>query len=301
MKSVTLAYKRGTAAKTHRFSYLKGSDHIMQKRYLQLYSIFAQLREDFDGSLQKVKDMGYTGVEFAGTFYNDYTAAELKAKLDALDLDVVGWHIRTEQVPEVLDYMAELGVRYLIDPMRAFSTQAEALAFTEELNTVGKLCAEKGIRFGYHNHRHEFLTGEDGYLMETLLLNTDPRYVTFQLDVGWAVCSGVDATAFLTKYADRFQLIHVKECAKVGGAVPPMDFSAFPKDENGRPVIPDELRAKMRAEREWDVATGTGLIDWAAVRDAATYAEAFIIEREWSYKEDVFACIQEDCDYLKQL
>ena len=273
----------------------------MDKRYLQLYSVIGHLREDFDGTLQKVKDIGYTGVEFAGGFHDEYTAPVLKQKLADCGLDMLGWHVRTEQVPEVVDYMAALGARYIIDPMQHLTNREEALRFCEALNAAGKLCVEKGLQFGYHNHRHEFLTGEDGYLMETLILNTDPAYVGFQLDVGWATCSGVDAPAFLAKYADRFKLIHVKECAKVSGAVPPMDFSVFPKDDNGRPVIPEDVRAKMRAEREWDVATGTGLIDWKAVKAAATHAEGFIIEREWAYKEDIFDCVKEDCDYLKQL
>ena len=273
----------------------------MDKRYLQLYSIGAQLREDFDGGLQKVSAMGYTGVEFAGTWHEDYTASALKQKLADNNLEALSWHIRAEQVPAVVDYMAELGLPYLIDPIQPVCNREEALRFSEVLNQTGKLCAEKGIQFGYHNHRHEFLTGEDGYLLETMILNTDPGYVCFQLDAGWATCSGVDAPAFLQKYVDRFQLIHVRECGHVSGAVLPMEASVFPRDAAGKVVLSDEKRNELRSRPEWDVATGAGLVDWAAVKQAAVHAKAFIVERDGVYSGDMFDCIAADCAYLKQL
>ena len=35
---------------------------------LQLYSVRGDMENDFYGTLKKVKDMGYDGVEFAGLF-----------------------------------------------------------------------------------------------------------------------------------------------------------------------------------------------------------------------------------------
>ena len=275
----------------------------MDKRYIQLYSINQELAKDFVGSLKRVAEVGYTGVEFAGGNYGNLSVTEMKKVLADLNLEPLSTHIRSEAVPAQLDYAAELGVKYLIDPMASMETYDDAAAFAEVLNKTGKLCKDRGIVFGYHNHRHEFLECKDGTLMDTLILNTDPDLVSFQLDVGWATCAGCDVPAFIAKYAGRFCMIHVKECAKVVGPEKMPDFSKFPRDENGRPQIPAEIREQLLAQRTWNVPSGKGIIDWPVVVKAALAqgAQAFVVEREYDYADDIFKCIEEDCNYLKTL
>jgi len=41
---------------------------------LQLYSVRDFCEQDFEGTIKKVKDMGYDGVEFAGTYGRDAKA-----------------------------------------------------------------------------------------------------------------------------------------------------------------------------------------------------------------------------------
>ncbi|MDL2233751.1 sugar phosphate isomerase/epimerase [Ruminococcaceae bacterium OttesenSCG-928-L11] len=275
----------------------------MDKRYIQLYSLGECMQKDFIGSLRRVKEIGYTGVEFAGGFYGGLSAAELKATLAEIGLDPISSHISLELIPGHLDYAVELGVRYLIVPVAIFSTYDEALALARELDKVGKLCAERGIKLGYHNHHHEFYSGKDGTLMETLFKHTDPANVCFQLDVGWASCTGIDCPAFLKQQPNRVALIHVKECAEV---VPPdklPDFSQFEKDADGNLIISQEFLIEFSKGNKWNGPTGQGIVDWPAVRDAALSQgiEAFITEREYNYSDDIFECIQADCDYLKSL
>ena len=275
----------------------------MDNRYIQLYSIKDETAKDFAGALKRVAEIGYTGVEFAGGNYGDIKAGELKKILADLGLEPLSTHIMSDQVPAQVEYAAELGVKYMIDPMKSMETYEDAAAFAETLNKMGKICKDKGIRFGYHNHRHEYLESKDGTLMDTLLINTDPDLVCFQLDVGWATCAGCDVPAFINKYAGRFKMIHVKECSKVAGPEKMPDFSKFPRDEQGRPQIPPEVIQKFREQNQWNVAAGKGIIDWKVVRDAALAqgAEAFIIEREFDYLGDIFKCVAEDCEFLKSL
>ena len=238
----------------------------MEKRYLQLYSIKDETAKDFVSALKRVAEIGYTGVEFAGN-YGGMTASELKNFLAGLSLEPISAHIMSDQVAANLDYAAELGLKYIIDPMQNMETYEDAIAFAKVLNETGKLCKDKGIRFGYHNHAHEFKACKDGTLMDTLLINTDPDLVCFQLDVGWATVAGCDVPAFIKKYAGRFKLIHVKECSAV--------------------------------------AAGKGIISWPEVSAAALAqgTEAFIVEREdeHNYAGDIFKCVEEDCAYLKSL
>ncbi|EAE5404739.1 sugar phosphate isomerase/epimerase, partial [Listeria monocytogenes] len=57
---------------------------------LQLWSVKEACEDDFFGTLEKVAEMGYDGVEFAG--YYGKSASEIKAKLAELGLEVAGSH-----------------------------------------------------------------------------------------------------------------------------------------------------------------------------------------------------------------
>jgi hypothetical protein len=52
-----------------------------------------------------------------------------------------------------------------------------------------------------------------------------------------------------------------------------------------------------------NVPTGTGLIDWPLVKKVADAqgAKAYIVEREWDYKNDIFACVKEDWEFLSRV
>ena len=275
----------------------------MEKTYLQLYSIKDETAKDFAGALKRVAEIGYTGVEFAGGNYGGYSAGDMKKMLADLGLEALGSHIRSDQVPGHVEYAAELGLKYIIDPMANTGTYEEAMATAEKLNAMGKICKDKGIIFGYHNHRHEFMESKDGTLMDTLILNTDPSLVCFQLDVGWAACASCNVPEFIKKYAGRFEMIHVKECSTAAGPAKMPDFSKFPRDENGRPQIPPEIIKQFQEQAKWNVAAGKGIIDWNAVKDAALAqgAKAFVVEREYDYAGNIFTCVEEDYAFLKNL
>ena len=97
---------------------------------------------------------------------------------------------------------------------------ANVLATAETLNRLGERSVKNGTGpiFG-HNHTAEFTTKYvdtqgDGTLKsawQLLVENTDPRYVDFQLDVGWATIAGEDAAALIEQYGDRITSLHVKD------------------------------------------------------------------------------------------
>lgn len=275
----------------------------MEKRYLQLYSLGASLSQDFKGNLIKVKEMGYTGVEFAGNYYGGMRALDLKKYLAEVGLEPLSTHIMINEVKDQLDYAADLGIKYIIVPMENFSTDQEAEVFAEKLEVIGKETRKKNMKLGYHNHRHEFLSGKDGYLLETLIKNTSTDNVCFELDVGWAACSGVDCPAFIKSHAGRFKLIHVKECNTIAGPEKIMDIHSFEKDRLGNAIIPKEVIEKLAEQKKWNVPNGQGIIDWMAVVAAAREqgTKGFIVEREYNYGKDLFECVKEDCEHLKTL
>ena len=58
---------------------------------LQLYSVRDDMAADFEGTLKKVKELGYDGVEFAGLYGK--TAAEVKALCEEIGLTPISAHV----------------------------------------------------------------------------------------------------------------------------------------------------------------------------------------------------------------
>ena len=58
---------------------------------LQLYSVRDALAEDFYGTLKKVKEMGYDGVEFAGLYGN--SPEDIRAMCDEIGLVPISAHV----------------------------------------------------------------------------------------------------------------------------------------------------------------------------------------------------------------
>ncbi len=274
----------------------------MDTVYLQTYSLGPSALEDFPSALKKVAEIGYTGIEFAG--YGGLSVCEMKALLKSLDLDPISSHVGLDAVEKDIPYLKELGVPYVICPMVPLATIEDVHNAAKEFNRIGKLCKEAGLRFGYHNHTGEFAVFDGKYAEEILMEETDPEYVCFEIDCGWATCAGVDAAAFLEKYADRFELIHVKETNAVTGVQKPINFKDLPRDENGRPILPQEVRDELAAVKRTNCPTGKGIIDWKKIKAVGDRIgiKAYIVEREYDYKGgDIYGCVAEDLAALKEI
>jgi sugar phosphate isomerase/epimerase len=87
---------------------------------------------------------------------------------------------------------------------------------------------------------------EDGTLFDLLVKETDPKLVGFQMDVLWVVFPGQDPAKLLTKYPDRWVLMHLKDLRKG--------------------IKTGELTGKTDVRN--DVVLGTGQVDWPALVSA---------------------------------
>ena len=82
---------------------------------VQLYSVRDNMAEDFEGTIKKVKEMGYDGVEFAGLF--DKSPAEVKRICEDNGLVPVSAHVSYDVIaadPEkVIGDYAKIGCKYI--------------------------------------------------------------------------------------------------------------------------------------------------------------------------------------------
>ncbi len=206
---------------------------------LQLYSLRDDIKKDYDGTIKKVAEMGYTGVEAAGfkegKFYGK-TPEEFKKSIENAGLKVVSSHLNRPLSKEELvsgDFSASLafwdktfdahkkaGMSYVVMPyLKKPKTVKDLDTYCKYFNEVGKLAASKGLKFGYHNHAFEFEKVEDKVVMlEYMLENTDPKYVFFELDVYWTVMGKRAPVDFFQKYPNRFTLLHIKDVKELGAS-----------------------------------------------------------------------------------
>lgn len=189
----------------------------MRKVGLQLYSIKELTQEDLFGTLKKVANIGYDGVEFAGFF--DAKASELKKVLDDLGLLVCGSHTGIEplenELNKVIDYNLTIGNKYIIcpglPPHKRDSYDAY-MRLAEQFNEIGEKCKDHGIQFGYHNHAIEFEQFNGQYGLDILLSNTDADLVHMELDTFWVEYAGLKSVDFMRKYPKQHSsLIHIKD------------------------------------------------------------------------------------------
>lgn len=208
---------------------------------IQLYSMrsaFSKCEGNYMPILQDLANWGYTFVEPAnynqgkGLFYGS-TPEEFKKNLESVGLRALSSHTTRNLTAEEIanhDFSAGLewwkkaiadhkaaGMEYIVTPSIPFpSTLAELKVVCEYMNEVGKLCAESGIKYGYHNHSGECYHLEDKVMLQFMLENTDPQYVFFELDVYWAVMGQASPVEYFKKYPGRFRLLHIKDRCTLG-------------------------------------------------------------------------------------
>jgi sugar phosphate isomerase/epimerase len=188
---------------------------------LQLYSIKELTEVDFFGTLEKVAQIGYKGVEFAGYF--NAPAKELKACLDNFGLKAAGSHVPinllSNNLDEVIEYSQQIDNKFIICPylpLEMRDSKDKYLSIAEELNKIGEKIKGEGMHFGYHNHDFELdiFDGEHG--LDLLFMNSDTQNLFVELDTFWVEYSGNSSIDFIEKYKERVKILHIKEMKSAG-------------------------------------------------------------------------------------
>lgn len=225
----------------------------MEKVGIQLYSVKEDVDKDFHGTLRRLADIGFSSVEFAG--YREVEASVMKSWLEECHLEALSSHVALnllqEHLEEEIAYLKELGCRHIVCPWSDIKNREDTLKLAEDLNAIGKKCAEQGMTLSYHNHHHEFQKDGGKPLIDILYENTDPAYVKAQPDVYWVARGGEDPVSFLKRYADRIELVHMKELkdaasgdnTAVGKGV--LDFPAIIRETPGCQYIIEQETVDM--------------------------------------------------------
>ncbi len=267
---------------------------------LQLYSVREDMKEDFKGTLEKVKALGYDGVEFAGLF--DHSAAEIKSWCEALDLVPISAHVPlVEMINDcegTLNTYKELGVKYVVVPYvdtdRRPNTEGW-LPTIEAIAQIGKAAAEKGLILLYHNHDFEFTKVDSEYGLDMLYRMIPAEYLQTELDTCWVNIGGEVPAEYIRKYDGRCPVIHLKDFYR----------ESVDADEPLYELIGIKSEAKAPQKKNFEFRPlGKGMQDFPAILKAseAAGAEWVVVEQDKpSMEKTPLECAEISINYLKTI
>lgn len=264
---------------------------------LQFFTVRNELKKDPEGIMRKVAEMGYRYWETCSfnpdspyNFGLDLPLERARELLKELGVTVVGCHLMQQDlVPEnraaleeFLDYQAAIGC-WSPGLAAIFVPDIDAVKrCCEDMNRAAELCRERGMKFHFHNHWHEFaLIEPDRYMMDLIMDETDPNLVDMEVDTYWAARAGLNPVQILYRYRNRLTMIHQKDIT--------------PEAADHIDLFAGRDRTKMISDlKEWQQAVtgyendftevGTGVMDLQAIINAGSEigAEYITLEQDYS-------------------
>jgi len=185
---------------------------------LELYSVREALKQDPQGTVRAVAQMGYQCVEFYGPYY-EWTEAqtkEMRKLLDDLGIHCYSTHndeanLSAKNLERTRDLNLILGCKYVVQAWSDPKPNVDAWkAVADNLNAAAEKLEPAGLKVGYHNHQAEWAVVGGQRPIEILAKNTKPS-VMLQLDVGTCLEAGSDPVAWIRANPGRIRSIHCKE------------------------------------------------------------------------------------------
>lgn len=147
-------------------------------------------------TLQAVARYGYERVELAGLY--GQTAAGMRTTLDGLGMRASSSHdgISADSGAAHTKFQnaRTLGQSYVNVPFLNSSNLADWQRWADQMNAEAAIAKGYGLKYGYHNHAHEFTIDLGGGLTpwEVLMDRLDRRLVHLEVDLYWAFTAGVN-------------------------------------------------------------------------------------------------------------
>jgi sugar phosphate isomerase/epimerase len=249
---------------------------------VQAYTFRKSFPNNVAATLDSIKWMGFTEIEGGG---GRMAPEEFRKLCEDRGISIPSTGTSYEllvRAPDSVAWRAKaLGAKYVmcawIPHTNGSFNLENAKKAVEDFNKAGKVLKENGLTFCYHVHGYEFWPHEDGTLLDYIFKNTNPEYVSFEMDVLWVQFGGGDPVRLLKKYGNRWKLMHLKDLRK--GVK--KDLTGLTSPEN-------------------DVPLGTGEIDIPGIlREAKKIGiKHYFIEDESS---NVNTQVPKSIQYLKSL
>jgi sugar phosphate isomerase/epimerase len=223
---------------------------------LVLYSVRDEMVHNPSGALDAVGKLGFHYVELGGTRELSPATPEAQreflAQLDARNLKAVSCHFAFERLRDDIEGMIRdaqnLDVQYVCCAGISHHGKFDGKACREGIdvfNRAGEALAKRHLTLCYHPHGFEFEPAGSGTFFDKLITETNPKYVSYEMDVFWIHFAGQDPVQLLKKYSGRWKLMHLKDMKK-GDTPPKIDLRSSVALGSGQLDMSALLRAAKR-------------------------------------------------------
>ncbi|HEY0741774.1 MAG TPA: sugar phosphate isomerase/epimerase [Chryseosolibacter sp.] len=194
-----------------------GETKSMAKIGLQLYTVREQIAKDIKGTLQRVAEFGFHGVE-TGFWPEGVTIEDAGKLIKEAGLNVFSAHC---EIPVGENKSTFLRIADAFECKRMvwhgwpedqrYKTAEGVKALTELYNESSKFAKNNGLQFGIHNHWWEFHNKiGDRFAYEVLLDELD-KDIFFELDTYWLKTAGHDPATIVSEFGSRAPMLHIKD------------------------------------------------------------------------------------------
>ena len=208
---------------------------------IEAYTFRNSFSKNLNATLDSIQAMGFTEMEASS---GRIPPIEFKQLCDRRKISIPCIGVSYDQLVKTPDSVASLaklmGASYVMCawvPHSSTFTIDDAKKAITDFNQAGKVLKDKGLIFCYHPHGYEFQPYEKGSLLDYIIQNTNPEYVSFEMDIFWIQFGGGDPVALLKQYGNRWKLMHLKDLRK--GAK--TNSSGLTSPENDVPLGKGEL------------------------------------------------------------
>lgn len=259
-----------------------------------LYILRNEAEQDLFAVLEKLKAIGFEGVELLGFFGKK--PEEIKAKLDELSMEAVGNHVPSNEFiknpDKVIRDHLTIGCRYITIawPDRAIAPGTPEFDQTiSDIKVIAGRCKEAGITPLYHNHDFEYRVSPS--IADVVMESCKAEGICMEPDLGWMLFAQADPAEALARYSYRCPVIHFKD-------IYAKDLSLVGKSE--------ELgEAKARPEKGYFEfrPVGYGMLNIPKLMPLclACKPEWFVVDHDLAYERDSYQDLKISVDYLKAL
>ena len=152
------------------------------------YTFRNSFAKNFTATLDTIKSFGINNVEFSNLF--GQTPEKIRAELDARGMFCTSYGVsyedalnKTHEVARIAKVLGADFVRVAWIPHTGEFTKELTEKTAKDFNTIGSILIEYDLTFCYHNHGYEFGSVGNGTLFDLLLQKTDPRFVSYEMDI----------------------------------------------------------------------------------------------------------------------
>ena len=253
----------------------------------QSYGVREMIGQDFDGTLKKIRAVGYKGIEMCSPKGYEksgfgpliaFKPEELRNKIEDAGMFCKSCHfqlpeLKSDKIKETIDYAGRLGLKDVVISaawIKKDATLDDWKVVADEFNKAGTEVKKAGMQLVYHNHSiGPVVNGEELYDILMRLFDKDLIKMQFQLA---SVSEGFDVVDYISKYPGRYISLHIHDW-----------------DKDQKKIVP----------------TGKGVIDWKkllqAARKSGIAEHGLIVEMETRAPGDPLQDLVECYNYLQNL